>query len=253
MRSVQLRVCDMRPAPIEDPEAFMKDRGDKFIDAFSENILYNTGCGIDTGEKKARGLEKLLTDSIAGTMVLCFTEGGAVDLMKELADKGLFRRLDMVFGRNRAFPCGYHTAVFGPVIDSLDMSRFSSVLMYDSIDAGFAERLGALAPHAEIIPGRAYPIGCFASLALERRDIAAYYKALRSSERRFFNREELIDYLAAVTKTPVRMARLGERVMEELDFINANEGIRLIKDPPQRDLMESPTYAAAQRLRSREQ
>lgn len=96
MRSVQLRVCDMRPAPIEDPEAFMKDRGDKFIDAFSENILYNTGCGIDTGEKKARGLEKLLTDSIAGTMVLCFTEGGAVDLMKELADKGLFRRLDMV-------------------------------------------------------------------------------------------------------------------------------------------------------------
>ena len=67
----------------------MKDRGDKFIDAFSENILYNTGCGIDTGEKKARGLEKLLTDSIAGTMVLCFTEGGAVDLMKELADKGL--------------------------------------------------------------------------------------------------------------------------------------------------------------------
>ena len=94
---------------------------------------------------------------------------------------------------------------------------------------------------------------CFASLALERRDIAAYYKALRSSERRFFNREELIDYLAAVTKTPVRMARLGERVMEELDFINANEGIRLVKDPPQRDLMESPTYAAAQRLRSREQ
>ena len=42
MRSVQLRVCDMRPAPIEDPEAFMKDRGDKFIDAFSGNILYNT-------------------------------------------------------------------------------------------------------------------------------------------------------------------------------------------------------------------
>ena len=253
MRSVQLRVCDMRPAPIEDPEAFMKDRGDKFIDAFSENILYNTGCGIDTGEKKARGLEKLLTDSIAGTMILCFTEKGAVDLMKELADKGLFRRLDMVFGRNRAFPCGYHTAVFGPVIDSLDMSRFSSVLMYDSIDAGFAERLGALAPHAEIIPGRAYPMDCFASLALERRDIAAYYRALRSSERRFFNRDELIDYLAAVTKTPVRMARLGERVMEELDFINANEGIRLVKDPPQRDLMESPTYAAAQRLRSREQ
>ena len=73
MRSVQPRVCDMRPAPIEDPEACMKDRGDKFIDAFSENILYNTGCGIDTGEKKARGLEKLMTDSIAGTMVLCFT------------------------------------------------------------------------------------------------------------------------------------------------------------------------------------
>ncbi len=249
MRSVQLRVRDMRPAPIDEPGAFMEDRRDKFIDAFSENILYNTGCDIDTIGEKAYDLERLLTGSIAGTMIVCFTGEGAADLMRELADKGLLGRIDTVFRCNRRFPCGYHTAVFGPVIDSLDLSRFGSVLMYDSADAGFAKRLGGIAPHAEIIPGRAYPIGCFASLALERRDIAAYYKALRSSERRFFNREELIDYLSAVTGTPARMARLGERVMEELGFIDADEGIRLIKAPPQRDLMESPTYSAAQRLK----
>ena len=248
MRSVQLRVRDMRPAPIEEPKAFMEERRDKFLDAFSRNILYNTGHGINPEMDEAESIALALSGSIAGTMILCFTPGGAAELIAELTESGLFRRLDAVFGANRPFPCGYHTAVFAPVIDELKLSRFHRVFMYDSSDAGIAGRLSALAPGVEVVPGKSCPLDEFASLVPDRSLVAACYKAIRSSERMFFNREELIDYLASVAKVPVYMARLGERVIEELNFIDTSDGIRLVKNPPQRDLMESETYAAAHRL-----
>lgn len=248
MRSVQLRVRDMRPAPIEEPKAFMEERRDKFIDAFSRNILYNTGYGVNPDMDEAESIALALSGSIAGTMILCFTPSGAADLVAELTESGLFRRLDAVFGANRRFPCGYHTAVFAPVIDELKLSRFHRVFMYDSSDAGIAGRLSALAPGIEVVPGKSYPLDEFASIVPDRSLIAACYRAMRSSERMFFNREELVDYLASVVKVPAYMARLGERVIEELNFIDTSDGIRLVKDPPQRDLMESETYAAAHRL-----
>ncbi|NCB31593.1 MAG: single-stranded-DNA-specific exonuclease RecJ, partial [Clostridia bacterium] len=54
LRQVQLRVEAFRGTAIKEAPAFLSKRSDKFIDAFSHNILYNSGCALreDTGWEK---------------------------------------------------------------------------------------------------------------------------------------------------------------------------------------------------------
>lgn len=249
MRSVQLRIRDMRADSVEDPTAFVKGRQEKFIDAFSRNVLYNINCGV-VGDKNDISLKELLRDPIGGSMILCFTSAGAADLIKRLHEEDMENRLDMLFGANRPSPCAYHTAVLAPVLDQLELSRFRDILLYDSWDKGLAERIVRLAPGARVHPGKAKPLDEFAALAMGREDFAVFYRAAKGSERRFYNRGELADYLSGVAKKPLYMARLAVDIMLELGFAIEQDGIRMIKEPRRMSLEDSPTYAALQRLKA---
>ena len=248
MRSVQLRIRDMRADSVEDPAAFARDRQEKFIDAFSRNVLYNINCD-DIDEGKDISLNELLADPIGGSMMLCFTSAGAAELIGRLKAGGMESRVDMLLGANRPSPCGYHTVVLAPVLDELELSRFRDILLYDSRDKGLMERLAAMAPGARVHPGGSFPLDEFASLAMDRDAFALFYRAARGSERRFYNRGELADYLAGVTKQPLYMARLGVDIILELGFAREQDGIRMTDSPRRMSLDDSPTYAALQRLK----
>ena len=252
MRSVQLRIRDMRADSVEDPAAYARERQDKFIDAFSRNVLYNINCG-DIGDKQEISLKELLRDPIGGTMILCFTSQGAARLISALHEQGLENRLDMLFGANRPSPCAYHTAVLGPVLDELELSRFRDILLYDSRDKGLTEKIAQLAPHAGIRLGSPMPMDEFAALRMSRDDFALFYRAAMGSERRFFNRAELADYLAGVVKQPLYMARLAVNIMLELGFAKEEGGIGMVREPRRMSLEDSPTYAALQRINQQTQ
>lgn len=249
MRSVQLRTEELRPCAISDGESFISRRSDKFIDAFSCNVLYNKGCDVDWKSASKEDIRRLLQQSVAGTLVLCFTPDGAAEMIDFARENGLSRRVDTAFFENAASPCAYNTLLFAPMLDKLDISRFRHVVLFDSCDEGIVEKIKTLAPDANILVGESKGFGCFAELVMDRSDFAFYYRAFASTERRFGSREELADYLASVAKKPLRLAKLSSAILIELGFAEENKGITFVKNPTQRNLMESPTFAALQRLK----
>lgn len=249
MRAVQLRVSELRACEVEEPGAYISGRREKFVDAFSRNVLYNSEDGQEAGDSPDGLLQELLQAGIAGAAALCFTPEGAEDMLRGLKAAGAYRRLDIAFGANRPGPCAYHTAILAPVLEELELSRFRDVLLYDSRNEGLAARVAELAPKARIHLGRAYGLECFAGLAMGRQGMAAYYRAMAASERRFYNRAELGDYLAGVVGGPGYMAGLAVSIMAELGFINEEKGITLVRNAPQRRLEDSPTYRALERLK----
>jgi len=54
----------------------------------------------------------------------------------------------------------------------------------------------------------------------------------------------LADHLCFVTDQPRYMAELAVNIMLELRFAENGQGVRPVQNPPQRDLMESRTFAA---------
>ena len=249
MRSVQLRVRDMRADSVEDAEAYVKARREKFIDAFSRNVLYNINCD-DIEDEGNISLDELLRDPIGGSMILCFTSSGAAEFIRHLRQNEMETRLDVIFNANRPSPCAYHTAVLAPVLDMLELSRFRDIMLYDSRDKGIAERIAQIAPHARVHLGKPKPLDEFDELIMSRDEFAVFYRGAQGSERRFYNRGELADYLAGTAKKSLPMARLAVDIMLELGFAQEQEGIRMIKEPRRTSLEQSPTYAALQRLKS---
>ncbi|MBR2155886.1 MAG: hypothetical protein IJ941_03010, partial [Clostridia bacterium] len=158
-------------------------------------------------------------------------------------------RLDVLFTANRPSPCAYHTAVLAPVLDRLELSRFRDIMLYDSRDKGIAERIAQLAPEARIHLGSPKPLDEFDELVMSRDDFAVFYRAAKGSERRFYNRGELADYLAGVAKKPLYMAKLAADIMLELGFAKEENGISMVREPKRADLGQSATYAALQRIK----
>ena len=85
---------------------------------------------------------------------------------------------------------------------------------------------------------------------MDRNDFAVFYRAAKGSERRFYNRGELADYLAGVVKKPLYVAKLAADIMLELGFAKEENGITMIKEPKRADLGQSATYAALQRIKA---
>ncbi len=239
-RQVQLSAQALRGGAVEEPEAYLGRHADKFLDAFSRNILYNKGCALPQED----GVEERLCElwrAGNGAIALCFTAVGAGRLLALMKEKGLFDWADVDFYQNRPGPSAYGAAVLAPVLDALSLSRYRAVVCFDGATEGFAKRLGTLAPHAEIICGRAEPLP---PLAFTREDMAAFYRAFAQAKRRFFNRPEVIDHLAAATGRPLYMARIAFEIMEELGFVEEKQGLRPATNPPRRNLQESKLYAA---------
>ncbi|MDR0840375.1 MAG: single-stranded-DNA-specific exonuclease RecJ [Christensenellaceae bacterium] len=239
MRRLQLRVSTLRACAIANPAAYIAQRADKFADAFSQNILYNKGYALPSQEPTE--LLPALVRGGNGAMALCATAAGAERLLKLLAQEGLFDRVDVSFFANRASPCAYPAVVLAPVLSALELSRYRHILCFDGALEGFAQKLRELAPQAALYAGPCEPLP---RIAFTRQDMADCYRAFLRAERRFGGAPELTDYLASVTGKPAYIAMLAVRVMLELGFAQQAQGIAVIQNPPARDLMESPTFAA---------
>lgn len=239
-RQVQLRAEAIRGGEILAAEAYLARRADKFIDAFSQNILYNKGCALPADAGVDERLCALLKEG-NGAIALCFTQAGAMRLLALMGREGLFDWAEVDFHQNRPGPCAYGAAVLAPVLDRLSISRYRAVALYDGASEGFVARIRALAPGAELIIGSAEPLP---PLAFAREDMAAFYRSFTQAERRFFNRAELIDHLSAATEKPPYMARIAVQIMAELGFMEEDRGLRPAAKPSRRDLNESELYAA---------
>lgn len=239
-RLLQLRAEVLRGGEIQDPTGYLNQRTEKFVDAFSQNILYNKGCVHDVTE----GLDTYLEEQwkrANGTLALCATQQGAQRLLTLLGERDLFGWVDVDFYKNQSGPCAYGGVVLAPILAQLDIRRYRRVVCYDGARQGVVEKLRALSPDSEILCGPALPLP---ALSFTREDMAGFYRIFRGSARRFYSREELADHLSALAQKPRYMACLAVDIMLELGFAKADQGIVPVPAPAQRDLMESELYAA---------
>ena len=237
---LQLRAEVLRGGEIQDPAGYLAQRAEKFVDAFSQNILYNKGCVQDATE----GLDAYLEDQwkhANGTLALCVTQQGAQRLLTMLGKRDLFGWVDVDFYKNQPGPCAYGSVVLAPILAQLDIRRYRRVVCYDGACRGMVEKLRALSPHSEILCGAPLPLP---ALSFTREDMAAFYRIFRSSARRFYSREELADHLSMMAQKPRYMACLAVDIMLELGFAQGDKAIEPVPAPAQRDLMESELYAA---------
>lgn len=250
-KSLQLEMRAIRSASVPDEEAYMHARHKKFIDAFSRNIRYNNmnaTCAYSLAEPNAFLLKKL-KESIGGTLVLCFTTAGAVRFLRFAAKEDLFSKMEIGFEKNVKQPCAYNAAVLAPVFDLLTVSRFETVLVYDTpISLGALDVISNLAPNAKIVLAK--PTGTdmashFQSLSFDRACLVPFYKALMKRGGSYYNREVLLDFFARETGAPSYICRLAADISIELGFLAKGEGesLAFVVPKEKKDLSESLTFS----------
>lgn len=246
--SLQLRLKAVKARLPEDADIYIAAHREKFIDAFSRNILYNDNCLFipQKLERADEWLEDALKKDIAGVLVLCCTAEGATRLLRQ---KGLCEKMDIRFFSEIQKPCAYHAAVLAPVLDKMDPWRYRQILIYDAPPAkGFAEKLHALAPKAEIYLGEGDGIVEKEALRFSRERLKPMYLAFKRANRSFYNRQELCAYISEETQTPEYLCRLGVSIMLELGFACDDGGVRFVSDAAQSPLENSETYRALQAI-----
>lgn len=251
-RSLQIQLKAVRASLPGDTDAYIDAHRTKFIDAFSRNILYNTirGDFALTRVEPDAWLASALDEHADGTLALCFTIEGAKRLLK---NTDVYAHMDVTFFREPQQACAYNAAVLAPVLDDMDPWRYRRILVYDTpVLPGVLERLGELAPHAQLVLAQTRASDASAireALCLDREGMALLYRTLYGAKRRFYNREELADYLHRETRLPRARCALGVDIMLELGFAHAHNGIELVPGAPKKPLEESATYRALQALR----
>ncbi len=247
--SLRLVVRALRAAPPGDIPSYLARNADKFADALSKNILYNSICAnlpvkrADDEMIAARARAK-----VSGLLALCFTKPGAGRFLSFAKEEGLYGRMDISFFSCVGGASAFNAAVMAPVLDEMDISRYETVVVYDT-PLGMCERLRALAPRAEIlfvepVAGDADELA--AALQVERAALGDMYRALMRTKGSFYNRACMLEALCNEAKCCAREAELALRIFEELGFVEiSGEGARLVTDAPARNLEESAAFLAA--------
>jgi len=255
-KSLQLEMRAIRPASVPDAEAYIRARRKKFIDAFSHNIRYNNMnaiCDYILADPDVY-LKDVLKESIAGTLVLCFTPSGAGRFLRFAAAEDMFAKMEIGFEKNLRQPCAYHAAVMAPVLDTITVSRFQRILIYDTpVSLGILDALHALAPKAELILAKPVQMDMaphFESLSFDRACLVPFYKALMRRGGSYYNREVLLDHFARETDAPSHVCILAADICTELGFLEKGDGeqLRFAAPKEKRDLSESRTFRTAASL-----
>jgi single-stranded-DNA-specific exonuclease len=255
-RAVKLYVSEMRPSPVAEVERYAAARGEKFIDAFSRNVLYNNMCGFratvvsDVFETAASLTER----SFAGVAVLCFTQRGAARFLRLARERNLLQAFDTRFHSNEKSACAYHALLLAPVLDELDLSRFQNIVVYDSaMSGGVLSRLNVLAPDAKLYvspPDALDAQSLLNALMFDRDFVADNFRALKAADRTFYNRAAALDHLCAATGALRCRCALALDVLCELAFVTENKKGNLVFEPAaaRRELLESETFRAVEAL-----
>lgn len=248
MRTLQLQLKEIMPCAIKDAQSYAAQRRNKFFDAFSRNLLYND-MRLDVAVNRVDAsacVKALLSGAVAGTLVLCFTEDGMRELLELLRDEELDAAVSVRFFANTKGPAAYNEVVAAPVMDQLELTRFRSVLVYDTpVTAGILNTLGRLAPQAELYAPRqaASAVALMAGLSMDRERFASFYRAMREHPAHY-NSGEAVDCLNRCTGRPEYECRLALCIMQELGFVECGAGVAFKNDAQTKQLADSATYRA---------
>ncbi len=246
--SLQVKIKALRPCLPEDTRAYVEAHAEKFVDAISRNLLYNDKC-VQKGEQLEEAdewLARALDEDITGVLVLCFTPQAAQSL---LAKKELCAKMDISFFHEAHDPSAYHALVLAPMLEQMQPWRYKRILVYDTpVSNGILQAIFALAPGAQVFLGSGDASELREALHFDREKLIPLYKALRASKKRFYNREELSDYLARQTSEKRVLCRLGLEIMLELGLAREDRGIAWVEDAPRVTLEKSKTFRSLQQL-----
>lgn len=251
VRSLQLELQEMRPLPVNDPVRYIEARNNKFVDALSENVLYNNVVCLKANRKNADVdsviLERVNSD-IVGLLVLCFTQDGAKRFLSFANAKQLFERMDVSFHANRKGPCAYHAAVLAPMINRLSIVRYRQIVVYDTpVIDGIIDTIASLAPDAQIICADAdinEADALLDALVLDRKAIIPFYRAASKREGRFYNEAAVQEYFRFELGASQPVCKLVTAVFIELGFLIKDEkGIVFVKDAEAKELNDSAVFA----------
>ena len=252
--NVQLRLTSAKPCTVKEPEAYAAAHAAKFTDAISRNIIYNNTdiCSRAERTDPAKALLELLDANYAGVLLLCFTAEGVCALLNSLCRVGFSEDVPLAFCNNRRGPAAYHTVVAAPVLDRLDIARYRHIVVYDTpVFDGMLARLAELAPDARLYtPER--PMDASAAVApllLDRDGLIPYYRAMAKES--FYNRAAAEEALSRRMGKPQCVCALALDIMQELELISGEGGIRLLPDAKKRELAESGTFRALGALRDK--
>jgi len=254
--SLQLELRALRAAPPADIDAYLSRNADKFADALSGNILYNSTCA-DFPFARAKADEVVLSkarEGISGLIVLCFTKPGAARFLALAQQEGLYARMDVCFTSCAGGASAYNAAVLAPALDALDIARYETLVVYDT-PLGMGEKLAALAPKAKLIlaePVQGDADELAAALKTDRDALGGMYRALTKTQGGFYNRAAMADALCRESGKNAREAQIAIRVFEELGFVGISDaGAKLVENAPSRRLEESDVFTALNSIAER--
>ncbi|OQB25347.1 MAG: Single-stranded-DNA-specific exonuclease RecJ [Firmicutes bacterium ADurb.Bin182] len=248
-KNVQLHLKAIERLEIEDPAEYIRKHEQKFYDAISRNILYNDMRGtlkVNAVDSDA-AFKLFMNADIAGTLVLCFTPGGAERLLKSAESPGA----DIRFFTHDDDPCAYNSVVFAPVIDKMKPSRYDRILVYDCCFS--TGMICELSKHADVFVSNEVPDGLSITekFSVGREELKDHYSALDALAcTRMRIKEDVLKLIEQKTGTPPHKSRLAMAIFEELGFIKKDigSGWSLDKKSSRRSLDESKCYRIANSL-----
>ncbi len=248
---LQLRMKAVAHDRIIDIPGYIDNNDSKFFDAFFKNVVYNEG---DIGSKftcvsRADCLRELLSGDITGTLILCFTQEGAADLLGTLSAFKLWDRLDTAFHYVRNRPIAYNTVLFAPVMEKLEARQYKKILVYDTcMSLEVLKGLSQIAPRANLFVSyiqEAFGRKLKCAINTDRSRLAEIYtsicNALKQKKRR---RRELCSLLTEMSICTRYEFGFAFDVFIELGFIRVErcDEVRLIPNSGKRKLSESRLY-----------
>ena len=240
---LQLMLRAIHPVSILERPETLENGALKFYDAFFRNFLYNDTCGVDTIPvlDMDAAIIQALERELSGTLVLCFTQGGAERLRKLLYSRSSF---DLVEAAFHTLPAGIGTGnavLFAPYLDGAAFSH-ARIFVYD----GGMTLPARLCPGAVFVPELYGQEQVLAPLTLSREEMGYLYQAFLSRLKRgAAARMELVSLPTVYSREAAILALL---VFVELGFLRWDAKDDRITAPAEitpRSLQESKLYAAA--------
>ncbi|MBC8531077.1 single-stranded-DNA-specific exonuclease RecJ [Gehongia tenuis] len=238
---------------------------DKFIGAFCRQILYNRvipeelwkKVSAAATEEKADSIVKdALSGDVQGTLILCFTPGGARYWLRKIDRWRMLSRMDIAFGR----VCeegGYNTLVMAPDLDEIDFASYRNILLADGalhegVVAEVAQRTGSSGKLTVFLTARQRQdeLDLTSSFKLDREALASAYRAFRGAPQGAD--EDLSSYVRRAAEKagqPGYQAEIALAVFRELDFCTVTAGrVRFLEKPAKMNLAASALFQRASGL-----
>ena len=226
----------------------------KFYDAFCDSFLYNIHTGLEHPlyQKLEEIPQSWFADSCQGSLIVCFTFEGAKQLVKELTNRNLLDRIDVVYTQLND-ECKYNAVLLAPMIEKSDLHGYKRVMVFDDcLSANVAYMLKDACPKAKLYCKGTDATAFVAAMRVEREQLTDVFRYMMTLARMQSAFKNFDTYFASICKIGIVdkwQLAFAIRVFRELEFIRVKQGacltIEEMHNIKKRDLMESKTFSGA--------